>query len=1015
MKKLLFSLTVVGALLFAVGLTASAAVPVTPAVTKVEPSSGFNDIDTSVTITGTDFAVDASGAPPTVRLNDTPLTGATWVDTQTLTATVPWGVDVGTYDLTVTNPDGGEADTLPAAFTVKPGLGNWNAGVLNGAGVAQLLMQPPGGATPDATRSLYALAYDVGLFRSDNAGASWQFTSANVIGNADFVLDPHYPDRLYSAATDGLRVSNDKGQTWQLLLDTSGDAGFTKGDPFSSEVFVSPNTSDTLFFAIYGDGAYQGYKGLRWSKDAGKTWHIVPSLVGTAVQNVAFDPTPGSHKMVLATSDARVFTSTGSNPDSWTPAASSPPVTSLGYRGYLAYNPYYAEHPGEVWLSSTETSGGIFRSNADTTHWTDVSQSPGHGYKPTFVGPDDVYIWESHSTNDGSTWEPFGPWPTWGTGEYVFDPDDTRTVYFTNYTVGVRKSTDGGAYWNDSNQGLSGMLCNAMSVAPDNPLRVYASFNGWGGVYITDDGTNSWAYHAIDGSGQMFDVLQDPFDSHLVYAVGSGLYKSTDGGTTWPGTPWVLHDNETGNQLLPPGSPDGLIAPLAADPYRQGHLLVADRVSASSAHDNDTGLLFSSDDGGTTWTSVVVTGTVDTTIGPISDIEFDPSPEASGTVYLTSDGSGVFRSHDHGATWTRIDDPHQRMLKAASITIATHPLHELAVLADNNLYRSPADGAPHWQDPGSSLANAGIAIRNYSFVDHDSTRLYAPTWGGLYFSSGLGDSWARAAGALGGVQVTTLADAVLDGHTILYAATTGGDAGAVWHTTPAAASAKVSASTKTGTSQVSAVSTPVSSLVGAGIYRRAQVTTTKTFYSSGSQDGWVLESRHGSKKGSTMSASASTVRLGDTKSKQQYRSILSFGTGAGLPDGAVITGVTLVIKKQSVAGGGNPVSTFRGFMADIRNGYFGTSSKLQASDFQASANKSYGAFKPAAVGNWYSIDLTSAKGYVNKLSAHSGLTQLRLRFSLDHNNNKIANYLSACSGNASAAYRPRLVVTYYEP
>jgi hypothetical protein len=102
-------------------------------------------------------------------------------------------------------------------------------------------------------------------------------------------------------------------------------------------------------------------------------------------------------------------------------------------------------------------------------------------------------------------------------------------------------------------------------------------------------------------------------------------------------------------------------------------------------------------------------------------------------------------------------------------------------------------------------------------------------------------------------------------------------------------------------------------------------------------------------------------------------------------------------------------------MADIRNGYFGTSSKLQASDFQASANKSYGAFKPAAVGNWYSIDLTSAKGYVNKLSAHSGLTQLRLRFSLDHNNNKIANYLSACSGNASAAYRPRLVVTYYEP
>jgi hypothetical protein len=635
------------------------------------------------------------------------------------------------------------------------------------------------------------------------------------------------------------------------------------------------------------------------------------------------------------------------------------------------------------------------------------------GYKPTFVGPDDVYIWENHSTDDGATWHPFGPWPTWGSGEYVFDPGDTSTIYFTNYTVGVRKTTDGGATWQDSNQGLSGMLCNAMSVAPDNPLRVYASFNGWGGVYISDDGTNSWKYHAVDGSGQMFGVLQDPFDPHLVYAVGSGLYTSTDGGTTWPGTPWVLQPGETGSQLLPPGSPGGLIAPLAADPFQQGRLLVGDRVSASSTHDNDTGLLFSSNDGGTTWAAVIVTGTVDTTIGPITDIEFDPSQEASGTVYLTSDGSGVFRSKDHGATWLRIDDPNQRMLKAASITIATHPLHELAVLADNNLYRSLADGTLHWQDPGSSLANAGIAIRSYSFVDHDSTRLYAPTWGGLYFSSGMGDSWARSAGALGGVQVTTLADTSIDGHTLLYAATTGGDAGAIWHTTPAATSSK--ALNKTGASQMAAAAPAVSSLVGAGIYRRAQVSEPpRTSRSAGAQDGWVLESSHTSIRGGKTGATSSTLRLGDDASKKQYRGVLSFAT-SGIPDGAVITGVTLKVRKQGVTGGGDPVAKFNGFMVDVKKGYFGTSSALQTGDFQAAASKGYGPFTPSLVGGWYSIDLTGAKSNINKLSSHSGLTQIRLRFKLDDNNNKKADYLSLYSGNASTSSRPQLIVTYYLP
>ena len=162
-----------------------------------------------------------------------------------------------------------------------------------------------------------------------------------------------------------------------------------------------------------------------------------------------------------------------------------------------------------------------------------------------------------------------------------------------------------------------------------------------------------------------------------------------------------------------------------------------------------------------------------------------------------------------------------------------------------------------------------------------------------------------------------------------------------------------------------------------------------------------------------MNANATTLRLGDNAAKKQYRSVLSFNT-ASLPDNAVITRITLKVKRQGVTGGGNPLAAFQGFTVDIKKGFFG-SAALQNGDFQSVANKTYGPFNPPIVGGWYSITLTPAKAYVNKLATSGGLTQIRLRFKLDDNNNTVANYLSLFSGNAAAASRPQLIIEYYVP
>ncbi len=197
-----------------------------------------------------------------------------------------------------------------------------------------------------------------------------------------------------------------------------------------------------------------------------------------------------------------------------------------------------------------------------------------------------------------------------------------------------------------------------------------------------------------------------------------------------------------------------------------------------------------------------------------------------------------------------------------------------------------------------------------------------------------------------------------------------------------------------------------------GICERLYLTTT--ILSGSKSDGWVLESGENTNIGGSLNSTSTTLRLGDDASRKQYRSILSFSTGPGLPDTAIVTKVTLKVRQSGIIGGGNPVTILLGFMADIKKGFLGTPA-LQTSDFQTPASGTYGPFLTAPSGGWYNINLTAGKLHINKLAVLSGLTQIRLRFKLDDNNNAIANYLSLFSGNAPLASRPQLIIEYYVP
>ncbi len=186
-----------------------------------------------------------------------------------------------------------------------------------------------------------------------------------------------------------------------------------------------------------------------------------------------------------------------------------------------------------------------------------------------------------------------------------------------------------------------------------------------------------------------------------------------------------------------------------------------------------------------------------------------------------------------------------------------------------------------------------------------------------------------------------------------------------------------------------------------------------TLRSQGANDGHILESTETSGVGGSMNSAATNFYLGDNAQKKQYRSILSFDTSS-LPDNAVITKVTLKLKQQGITGGGNPVATFQGFVMDVKKGMFGTA-PLALGDFKTAASKTVGPASPALTAGWYTLNLTPAKNSINKLATGGGLTQIRLRFKLDDNNNAAANFLKIYSGNAGAANRPQLIVEYFVP
>ncbi len=116
--------------------------------------------------------------------------------------------------------------------------------------------------------------------------------------------------------------------------------------------------------------------------------------------------------------------------------------------------------------------------------------------------------------------------------------------------------------------------------------------------------------------------------------------------------------------------------------------------------------------------------------------------------------------------------------------------------------------------------------------------------------------------------------------------------------------------------------------------------------------------------------------------------------------------------KQGVVGT-DPFTTHGDLLLDIRNSAFSNNLVLEAGDFAAAASPGSSQEKVLPMtSNWYTVNLNSTNlGFISK----TGITQFRLLFNKDDNDDLGADHLKFFTGNSTAANQPQLIVIYYVP
>ena len=286
-----------------------------------------------------------------------------------------------------------------------------------------------------------------------------------------------------------------------------------------------------------------------------------------------------------------------------------------------------------------------------------------------YMGATGGGVWRT--TNAGTTWENISDedFEVGTIGHIAVAPSDSNVIYVgtgeapirgvtTSHGIGVYKSTDAGKSWEHIGLANAGQI-SRIEVHPTNPDLAYVAVQGdiWGpseerGVYRTTDGGTTWerVLFANTDTGAT-DLAMDPTNPRVLYAAmwhhgrkpwfiksggeGGGIYKSVDGGDNW--------------EKLEGGLP-GLIGKVGIDVAASN----PQRVYAIIEAEPGKGGLWRSDDAGKTWELQNGHRVLWSRAWYYIHLATDPTDE--NTVWVLN--VPLMKSVDGGKTFEKIDTPH---------------------------------------------------------------------------------------------------------------------------------------------------------------------------------------------------------------------------------------------------------------------------------------------------------------------------------------------------------------------
>jgi hypothetical protein len=259
-------------------------------------------------------------------------------------------------------------------------------------------------------------------------------------------------------------------------------------------------------------------------------------------------------------------------------------------------------------------------------------------------------------------------------------PGNPKIFYVATASGGIWKTINAGTVFLPVFDQERVISMGDIALAPSDPNIIYAgtgeedsrnSISPGGGIYKSTDAGRTWKLTGIEATQHIGRIVVDPTDANIVYvaAVGHtwssnperGLYKSTDGGTSW--------------QLVKFVSDKAGFIDLAMDPKDRNTLYASSWERVRGPYFLRSGgpgsALWKSSDAGATWKEIRGGGFPETMKGRIG-IAISPSnpqvvyawveadtvrrPLARGEKPDTSKrqktNSGIYRSSDGGATWT---------------------------------------------------------------------------------------------------------------------------------------------------------------------------------------------------------------------------------------------------------------------------------------------------------------------------------------------------------------------------